>query len=269
MEATDVLKKAVGEDTLIYEKKGQDTIHFHSYAKLLFSTNEMPQNLEDKSDAFYRRLLILDMNQVVKSGEKDLHLKEKVQEEFDYAIHMAMIALKGLYQRGHFTESERSKSCVREIQRASDSICAFVDEMLVREQGKRLKRSQVFNMYEEYCKENVRFCDWLVYPTYDNGFNQKIAYTGKEAWINRILAIVAVLFILAIMIVIIVEVIKRYKRIWDEISQMFLVGSLSGIVVLGDIIRGYLPVNLILLFGFINVGIMLLRVYLQKKFDYL
>ena len=115
----------------------------------------------------------------------------------------------------------------------------------------------------------VRFCDWLVYPTYDNGFNQKIAYIGKEAWINRILAIVAALFILAIMIIIIVEVIKRYKRMWDEISQMFLVGSLSGIAVLGDIIRGYLPVNLILLFGFINVGIMLLRVYLQKKFDYL
>ena len=83
-----------------------------------------------------------------------------------------------------------------------------------------------------------------------NIHNQKIAYTGKEAWINRILAIVAVLFILAIMIVIIVEVIKRYKRMWDEISQMFLVGSLSGIAVLGDIIRGYLPVNLILLFGF-------------------
>ena len=114
-----------------------------------------------------------------------------------------------------------------------------------------------------------QFCEWLAHPTYDNGFNQKIAYTCGEAWVIRILAIVAVLFILAIMIVIIVEVIKRYKRMWDEISQMFLVGSLSGIAVLGDIIRGYLPVNLILLFGFINVGIMLLRVYLQKKFDYL
>ena len=108
-----------------------------------------------------------------------------------------------------------------------------------------------------------QFCEWLAHPTYDNGFNQKIAYTCGEAWVIRILAIVAVLFILAIMIVIIVEVIKRYKRMWDEISQMFLVGSLSGIAVLGDIIRGYLPVNLILLFGFINVGIMLLRVYLQ------
>ena len=156
MENTDVLKKAVGEDTLIYEKKGQDAIHFHSYAKLLFSTNEMPQNLEDKSDAFYRRLLILDMNRVVKSGEKDLHLKEKVQAESDYAIHMAMIALKNLYEQGKFTESEHSKECVREVQRTSDSICAFIDESLVRAKGKRLKRSEVFHMYEEYCKENGR-----------------------------------------------------------------------------------------------------------------
>ena len=156
MENTDVLKKAVGEDTLIYEKKGQDAIHFHSYAKLLFSTNEMPQNLEDKSDAFYRRLLILDMNRVVKSGEKDLHLKEKVQAESDYAIHMAMIALKELYEQGKFTESEHSKECVREVQRSSDSICAFIDESLVRAKGKRLKRSEVFHMYKEYCKENGR-----------------------------------------------------------------------------------------------------------------
>ena len=48
---------------------------------------------------------------------------------------------------------------------------------------------------------------------------------------------------------------------------MFLIGSLSGIAVLGDVIREYLPVNLILTFGFINVGIMLLKIYFQKKFE--
>ena len=46
--------------------------------------------------------------------------------------------------------------CVREVQRTSDSICAFIDESLVRAKGKRLKRSEVFHMYEEYCKENGR-----------------------------------------------------------------------------------------------------------------
>ena len=115
----------------------------------------------------------------------------------------------------------------------------------------------------------VRFCKWLVYPTYDNGFNQKIAYTGGEAWAIRILAIVAVLFIVVIAMVIIMEAIKRYKKMLDEISQMFLMGSLSGIVVLGDIISEYLPVNLILLFAFINMGIVILRMYIRKKFDYM
>ena len=107
----------------------------------------------------------------------------------------------------------------------------------------------------------VRFCEWLIYPTYDNGFNQKIAYTGGEAWVIRFLAIVAVLFILVIVMVMIVETIKQYKKMWNEISQMFLIGSLLGIAVLGDVIRGYIPVNLILLFVFVNMGIVLLRVY--------
>ena len=54
---------------------------------------------------------------------------------------------------------------------------------------------------------------------------------------------------------------KTIQKRWNEISQMFLIGSLSGIAVLGDVIRGYLPVNLILLFVFANMGIVLLRVY--------
>ena len=115
----------------------------------------------------------------------------------------------------------------------------------------------------------VRFCKWLVYPTYDNGFNQKIAYTGGEVWVIRILAIVAVLFIMGIIMVIIMETIKQYKKMWNEISQMFLIGSLSGIAVLGDVTRKYLPVNLILIFILINMVIMLLRIYLRKKFDYM
>ena len=54
---------------------------------------------------------------------------------------------------------------------------------------------------------------------------------------------------------------KTIQKMWNEISQIFLIGSLSWIAVLGDVIRGYLPVNLILLFVFANMGIVLLRVY--------
>ncbi|MGO4902101.1 DUF6040 family protein [Ligilactobacillus ruminis] len=88
-----------------------------------------------------------------------------------------------------------------------------------------------------------------------------MAYTGGEVWGIRILAIVAVIFMMGILVVIIMETIKQYKKMWNEISQMFLIGSLSEIAVLGDVIRGYLPVNLILLFVFVNMGIVLLRAY--------
>ena len=58
---------------------------------------------------------------------------------------------------------------------------------------------------------------------------------------------------------------KTIQKMWDKISQMFLLGSLSGIAVLGDVIREYLLVNLIVLFVFVNMGIILIRMYLRKS----
>ena len=89
----------------------------------------------------------------------------------------------------------------------------------------------------------------------------------EEHGLSGFWAIIVVFFILAIVTLIITEGIKQYEKMCDEISQMFLVGSLSGISVLGDAIREYLPVNLILLFGFVNTGIMLLKMYFRKKFE--
>ena len=61
------------------------------------------------------------------------------------------------------------------------------------------------------------------------------------------------------------EVKARIEKMRDKISQMFLLGSLSWIAVLGDVIREYLLVNLIVLFVFVNMGIILIRMYLRKS----
>jgi len=156
MDSTDIIKKAVGEDALIYEKKGEDPMSFFSHAKQLFSCNGLPENREDKSDAFYRRLMILEMNHVVTAEEKDTGLKKKVASEMDYAICMAMDGLHDLYARGCFEESENSKACVEKVQRASDSVRAFLDEMICRKEGSRIERSRMYEMYEDYCKDNGR-----------------------------------------------------------------------------------------------------------------
>lgn len=156
MESVDIIKKAVGEDTLLYEKKGQDPTQFNSYAKLLFSANEMPLNLDDKTNAYYRRLLVLDINRTIPEEEKDSKLKEKMCNESDYAIHMAMLALKQLYTDNHFIESDHSKECIAHLYRSADSVKAFTDDMLCHKLGEKIKRSEVYKMYEEYCEDNGR-----------------------------------------------------------------------------------------------------------------
>lgn len=156
MESVDIIKKAVGEDTLLYEKKGQDPTQFNSYAKLLFSANEMPLNLDDKTNAYYRRLLVLDINRTIPEEQKDSQLKEKMYLESDYAIHMAMLALKQLYTDNHFTESDHSKECIANLYRSADSVKAFTDDMLCHKVGEKMKRSDVYKMYEEYCEDNGR-----------------------------------------------------------------------------------------------------------------
>ena len=156
MEDVAIVKKAVGEDTLLYEKKGKDPSQFFSYAKLLFSANEFPLNLDDKTNAYYRRLLVLDIDHAIPKSAKDTDLKEKLYQESDYAIHMAMLALKQLYKDQHFAESEHSKKCIEKLYRSSDSVKAFTDEMLCHKSGEKMKRSKVYKMYEEYCEDNGR-----------------------------------------------------------------------------------------------------------------
>lgn len=146
----DNIKKATGEDVMICERKGRDPVPFRSYAKLIFSANKIPLNLDEKSNAFYRRLLILEMNN--KPKKKDLELGEKLQAEIGYSIWMAVGALKKLYNDVEFTESTMAKERVEDLYRAADTVKAFVDECLERQQGSKISRSLLYEKYKQYCE---------------------------------------------------------------------------------------------------------------------
>lgn len=156
MQNIDVLKKAVGEDSVLYERKGQDPTKFRSYAKLVFSANEMPLNLDDKTNAYYRRLLVLEMNRVVPVEKRDRMLREKLKGDTDYILYYAVKALQRLYANGTFTVSSRGEACVEELYRNSDSVKAFLDDTIVKRKGSRINRSRMYREYEDYCKENDR-----------------------------------------------------------------------------------------------------------------
>jgi P4 family phage/plasmid primase-like protien len=152
--STDIIKMATGEDELTYEPKGVDGEGFKSYAKLLFSTNKVPRNAEEQSDAFYNRLLILPMNQ--QAQHKDLELLAKITHEIPYIILMAVCSLYNAYHagsnhEGQLFESQHSKQLVHQLRKASDTALLFYEDCIIADQSSEVKTTAVYDAYKEYC----------------------------------------------------------------------------------------------------------------------
>lgn len=100
-----IFKALVGEDYLTVERKNKNPFSFQPYARLLFSCNKIPRNYDDKSEGFYRRLIIVRFNHAVPEEKRDPDLLEKFRMESDGIFLFALEGLRRL-MNNHFKFSE-------------------------------------------------------------------------------------------------------------------------------------------------------------------
>lgn len=154
LEDTSMLKKALGEDRMSAEAKGKDSIFFRNYSKLIFSTNELPFVKSEKTNGFYRRLLVLTMDRVPERTRPDLFAE--LSGELDAFIHLCVDALERMLKRGTIAESRGSVEAVQQLRNDSDSVESFINECCIRDKAQQIKRSELFLAYEEYCFDSER-----------------------------------------------------------------------------------------------------------------
>jgi len=154
LEDTSVIKKVLGEDSLRGEPKGKDAISFKNYAKLIFSTNELPLVIYEKTNGFYRRLLILNMTRQPEQQRPDY--LDLLKTEIDYMIQTAVKALERMYQAGKITESAGSHEAVQSLRNDSDTVEAWIFETCFRVKGSRVERGQLYQKYDSYCLSTDR-----------------------------------------------------------------------------------------------------------------
>ena len=151
------LKKVLGEDMISAEAKGKDAVSFRSYAKLIFSTNELPIVRAEKTNGFYRRLLILTMDRVPEKRETDFF--DRLSAEIDDFIRISVKALERLYAIGRITESPGSVEAVKRLRCDSDTVEAFLTERVEKvpdSTENRIKKSDLYRSYEEFCRDMER-----------------------------------------------------------------------------------------------------------------
>ena len=148
----DMIKKLTGEDTILAERKFKNPFTFKSYARLLFSANDVPVNLSDRSNAFYRRMLILKMDK--KPETVDPRIFEKLEEEIPNILTRAVEE----YCCSEFAviESSNSKEWVKAAHKNSDTVEAFIDDRCEMVEDARVNRSVLYLEYESYCRGEGR-----------------------------------------------------------------------------------------------------------------
>lgn len=152
---TSVIKQLTGDDDIKAEYKGGAIFFFRNHAKMLFSCNELPVILDEKSNGFYRRLLIVKFTE---SGEFIPELAKKLSEEreIETVISHLVKAYKEGLQRGSLFESRASMGEVTALRHDSDTVSAFLEDWMVEEPKARIPRNDLYAYYEEYCREEQR-----------------------------------------------------------------------------------------------------------------
>ena len=98
---TSILKKLTGQDLIGFEHKNKNPFESRNYAKILISTNNLPETT-DKTIGFYRRWLIIDFpNQF--SEEEDI-LSKIPEEEYEALANKCIFIIKDLLDKRKFHE---------------------------------------------------------------------------------------------------------------------------------------------------------------------
>lgn len=150
-----MIKRLTGEDIVSVEPKGIDAYEIRPYARHIFLTNGYP-SIRARDGSFFRRLLVLPFDKVPE--HENSNLLYELMEDTDYFIRIAVSALEEYYQLQdkNSIETESSKKMKQEWWLKSDSVYAFLVDRNPMEGSSKMRKTELFSLYEKYCVEMGR-----------------------------------------------------------------------------------------------------------------
>lgn len=127
----------------------------HSYAKMLFNCNELPRDIEH-TDAFFRRLLIVQFDRTIAEKDQDKQLARKIiASELSGVFNWVLQGLNRLMAQKGFSDCEASKSQVALYKMESDSVQMFMEEnAYAKSLEKCLTLKELYPCYKGFCQED-------------------------------------------------------------------------------------------------------------------
>lgn len=150
------LKKLISGDALEFERKGRDPFSAIPTAKLIFSTNTLPQ-FYDRSNGLWRRLIIMPFNRQVTETEKVTGMDQGEwwlrKGELPGMFNWALQGLKQLKRNGAFTESRRCTEALSQHRlECNHALFWLRQEFELTDDGSEYSKPLMYSQYVDYCR---------------------------------------------------------------------------------------------------------------------
>lgn len=160
---TGTFKILTGEDAVTADRKFKDPITFVNYAKLIFSTNQLPA-VRDMTLAFWRRWLVIEFPNQFPVNPR-FYEETFTEEEKEGAIIVGLLAFRRVWLRRKFsfeeTEADYRERWLREV----NTVYAFIQDLLEgkiegyraeRDPDGRVEANKLYEIYVNWCNMEDR-----------------------------------------------------------------------------------------------------------------
>lgn len=151
-------KEICAADKIQAEVKYQKDVIYVPIAKHYISMNEFP-GIKDKTDAFFRRIVVLEYRNKFEGDNDDTYLGDKLLKELDGIFMWSIAGLKRVLARGSIAQPETVQRAKRRMKSWVNPVLNFVDECCLLGplnavgNSNRCWPAELFRRYLKWCEE--------------------------------------------------------------------------------------------------------------------
>ena len=151
----DIFKRLVSGEPVAAREKYKTSFDLHNECKFIFNANRLPQTVE-RTNAFFRRFLIVPYNYLVPEDERDPELHTKIiSTELSGILNWVIEGLERLLINRKFTESQISNDALEQYKNETNIAKLFLDdEGYTPDDSSFMSSKYLYSRYSEWCHLN-------------------------------------------------------------------------------------------------------------------
>lgn len=155
---TGTIKKLFTGNPIMVERKGEHPFELESYAKMIFSANEIPRSY-DKTEGFYSRMVFIpfDAHFSAEDDDYDPNIEDKITEPeaLSYLLNMALEGAQDLIASGEFCKPKRVEAVMRDYKTDNSTVLSWVaDEEIDIDHILELPGADLYNEFQVWARNS-------------------------------------------------------------------------------------------------------------------